>query len=173
MVATANWKDIVEKTGVVNIDGGITGIVVRMVDGATEDLILCDPADADRRAAEAGRSTGNRTRQAERIFMARALRRPPNTATAILVRAVIGRWIHQRGDRHVRNEHERSAVEIIERHLHSEGLSPEGDITAGRMQVAPSCIRTPTAHLDVADVIAKAMEQIRKQIDGRTAIVVG
>lgn len=167
------WNDMLHEAGV--IDGkGITGIIVRQVPGYdADDIILCPCEDADSRIAQLSGSRGNRRLQAERVFMARALRNDAETAIALLVRAVIGRWVHARGSRTIDNTHERRTWAMLDDHLAAKGLRVDSEVTAGRLQISDTHIKAPIAHEGPIDVIRKAVGQIRKQIDGRHIIVFG
>ena len=167
------WTDMVRDAGVVDC-GRLSGVTVRSAGCAiVDDVVLCPASNADDRIRSINASSSQRRTIPERVFMARALRNDAETATAILVRAVIGRWVHARGRRDVEDQHERRAWTVLDNHLRSVGQCADTPVTAGRQQIAEAHIRPPVAHRDAADVVRKAMAQIARQIDGRHVIVMG
>lgn len=167
------WKELARESGV--MDGnGIQGITVRQVPGMDmDDVVLCPASDADARIAQMGTSRTARRLNAERMFMARALKHDAETALAILVRAVIGRWVHSRGRIGIDDVHERRAWTLLENHMAAMGQSVAMEVTAGRQQIADTHIKAPISHSGPDDVIRKAVAQLAKQIGGRHVIVMG
>lgn len=164
---------MVRDAGVVE-EGRLSGITVRTA-GVTDvdDVVLCPAASADERVMALNAAGTQRRTSPERVFLARVLRNDAETAAAMLVRAVIGRWVHARGRRDVDDAHERRAWTVLDNHLRSVGQPADMPVTAGRQQIAETHIKPPIAHSDAAEVVRKAMAQVVRQMDGRHVIVMG
>jgi len=167
------WNDLSTSAGIIT-NGQITEFQVRQVktcsgiNGAT-DLIICDRKDVDSRIA--ARSSGTtRSVGPERLYMARAFARDAGTAAALMVRAVIGRWIRDRGWCASHDAHETEALNLIDKHLSDAGVKVQ-PIGAPVAQVPATHIVAPIKHEGAVDVLCKAMRQLGRQIDGRVVIV--
>jgi hypothetical protein len=167
------WSDLVRDAGVA--DGGrLSGIMVHGTSGAQiDDVVLCPPAAVKDRLATLASGGGGRRTIPERVFLARALRNDADTAAAILVRAVIGKWVHARGRRDVEDADEKRVWAVIDNHLNAVGQPATATVTAGARQIADTHIKPPVAHNGAADVVRKAMAQIVRQLDGRQVIIMG
>lgn len=171
----ARWNDLVERSSV--IDGAcLKGVTVRSagISQNREDVVLCPSDMADerlRRMQTAGHAA--RTLQVERVFFSRAFSRDALTATAMLVRAVVSAWTAMRGQSKINNEHEKRAVALAEAQLDLCGISFDDDILSAQRQISRCQIKPPTAHNGPHDVVAKAIEQISRQIGDRHVILIG
>ena len=164
---------MVRDAGVVG-GGRLRDVNVRSAGASVvDDVILCPPEGVASRIASLSGGSPSRRTAPERVFLARALRNDAETAAALLVRAVIGRWVHARGRRDVDDAHERRAWAVIDNHLRSVGQPVDSPVTAGAGQLAATHIKPPVAHADAADVVRKAMSQVVRQLDGRHVIVMG
>lgn len=167
------WKDLVNEAGIVR-DKKLNGITVRHLPNLdADDVVLCPISETDKRMMVLKESRAPRRMQPERVFMARALKNDAETATALLVRAIIGRWIFSRGKRSPTEGHELKAWTLLNDHLSECGQQTDIDPIAGRHQIPDTYITAPIFHESPADVVKKAIGQLSKQIGTRDIIVFG
>lgn len=174
---TAKWTKLADEAGLTK-HGRITGLTIHAVAcgrNADDDVTLCPMDRVPARIAEIARgpSAQTRTVRADRAFMARALSVDATTATALIVRAVIGRWVHMRGNADPACRHEAAALELAEDHLGQLGHATGRAARSNRNQVAPAHIVAPISHSGPHDVVAKAMAQYLRQVGGRHVVFAG
>jgi hypothetical protein len=167
-----SWKSVVENTFLVknnkikNID------VVKGPDFSGEFICLCDKSDIERQINNR-HSIFARRPTPERVFIYRMLSKDPETALALMTRAVLGAWTLIRGKNSLCDLKEGKVFSLLNDHLLSRGEIVSDDILASSRQITIQHIKPAVEHAKLQEVVRKAHAQFVKQLAGRTVIIFG